>query len=260
MKLIEAAKKYLQFKANRSQAFFDKTEELNTKIADLNAKKSKLISDYDPTKPFNAEAVGKIEAEIASVEKELEVLNESKKVEPPAFNAEASIEHITGVKAEIQETLGEHKKEEEKLRQEILKAKQALLEAQASHFRLVQDSRQLVADTNETIKQLNVGFNQEIDNLRMDAQAIGRDLYNLATGTTFRVINGSQSEVDEKQKELDEVRRKIQKLESYTVSVGVPIPPLNNYRNNMGETVYFVHAHEQQEAVENGIVKIIKGS
>lgn len=252
MKFIEKARQFLQTKSARKQAFNDKETELRSKLNDIASQKSRLIAEYDPTKPFDASAIDKLDTEAAALQKELDVLRQTVKLTPD-YDVAESLKYVDDVKKDANAFISDKVKAAEKAREKIIEAKRALLTAQAEHFRIVRDARDFASNTNETLIALNSGIKQEIENLRIKRQELERQLYDLAGTTTFNVVNSAQSQIDALQAEYDEVRAEIARLEGYTMAVNVPIPELSNYRNGNGQTIYFVHDLEQKDAAEKGI-------
>lgn len=255
MKLIDAAKQFLQSKSAKTQAFLDRNHQLQTKLTELDAKKSQLISAYDPTKPFDQKAIDKIEADIASVQKELSVLNEAK-ASSPVLDVSESVDHIEKVKSEAQAIIAKKKAAEEEARAKIAEAKTAFLQAQADHFQLVRQAGELVQDTNETIGALSSGIKREIERLRNEFREVDLQLYrNAGDGSVFAgAVRSDQAQIDDLQARKESLGREIQRLEALVSPVGAGIPALNNYRDNKGNTIYFVHQPEQLDAAERGVI------
>lgn len=252
MKLIDAAKKFLQTKSAKKQAFLDKEHELRSKLTELDAKKSKVIGEYDPSKPFDAKAIDHIEAQIDAVKKELDVLTQTVKLTPD-YDVDESIKYIADIKREATSVIAEKKKADEQARAKIAEAKKALLAAQVEHFNVVRQANEFAADTNETLTQLNSGIQRQINILRQKAHEIDLEIYRLSPQTTSAHYDG-YAIIDAKRDELSEIRREIQKLEGYAATVTVAMPALSNYRDSNGNTTYFVHSDEQINAANKGIL------
>jgi hypothetical protein len=251
---IQKAKEFLSRKESRNDAFATREMELRGKIVDLDSKKSKLLGEYDPTKPFDSKAIDKIDADIVEVNKELYALTESKLVATDS-NIDDLIVHAEEIRVEFQEVSAKKIAAEAKAREKIAEAKKEFLQAQADHNKITRESKDYTFDVNETIQLLSKGINGKISELRREAQLLERQIYDLASSTTFNVVNGAQSQLDIVQAEYDAKRQEINTLEAYTREVGIGIAPLDNHRINGGQTTYYVHAKEQFDAVDHGIVK-----
>lgn len=254
MGLIQKAREFLQSKSTKSQAFLDREHELKTKITELEAKKSKLISEYDPTKSFDSKAIDIIDADIAVASKEIAVLNETKKY-VPEHDVSESLKHIEQVKSEASDIVAEKIKAEEGARAKIVEAKKAFLEAQAAHYRLIRDAQDFKADTNETLSQLSAGIKQEIGNLRRHMQKLDREIYDLSPDGSSAGILGHQAQLDAVQDERSKIMSQIVKLEQHVSGISLPIGQLDMHRDKNGKTVYFIHQQEQFDATNKGIIQ-----
>lgn len=251
---IQKAKEFLTRKESKNDAFATREMDLRGKIVELESKKSQIIGAYDPSKPYDSKTIDKIDAEIVDVNKELYALTESKPI-ASSHNIDELIEHAEKIKAEFLEVSAEKIADELKAREKIAKAKRAFLQAQANHNLITREAKDFTFDVNETIKSLSKGINGKIDALRREAQLLERQIFELSPSMTFNTINGAQSQLDVIQAEYDAKRQEISKLESYTREVGIGIATLDNHRVNGGQTTYYVHANEQFDAVNHGIVK-----
>ncbi|MCA1059757.1 hypothetical protein LCL96_12445 [Rossellomorea aquimaris] len=249
MGLIQKAKAFLQTKSKQKQAFEDRETELRAKLSDLDAKKSNIISSYDPSKPFDTKAIDKIDEEIDAINKEIAVLSVNK-VRAADFDVDELAGHIANVKAEAKEVIASHKDAESKARDDIAKAKAAFLKAQANHYEVVRQAREFEADTNETINALSVAINSEVRRLRDEAQRLSREIYNYAGdgGIYLGAKRSDQHVIDGLQEEYDKVRKEIQRLEQNVSPVGLGIADLDNHVDKNRRTIYFVHRDEQQQA------------
>lgn len=254
-KLIDKAKAFLQSKSTKAQAFNDREHELRTKLTELEAQKSKIYSDYDPSKPFNPKKIDDIDEKIDEINKELAVLNVSKQ-SVSSYDTDELIKHIKAVKAEAADIIAEKQKAEAAARQEILDAKKALLKAQAEHFRVISAANDYKADVNDILRDLAKPIDDEIAKLRRQLQEVDREIY-LQAGNGSTSLNASrsnQSTIDRLYEQKNDVARKIYELEVQVADIGVAIPPLSNYRDVNGKTIYFVHEDEQLQAAENGVL------
>lgn len=252
MKFIEAAKRFLESASVKSQQFADKEHQLRSKLTELEAKKSKLISAYDPAQPFDAKSLDKIDAEVSAIQKELAVLSKVK-AETPEHDIDESIEHISKVKSEALVVIAEKVKAEEAARTKIAEAKKAFLQAQADHFRIVRDAQDFQTDTNETLSELSKDIKRKSDNLRGKAHSLDLEMYRHAGTTTFNVLQSNQSQMDDIQAEVNEIRTEINRLQALAATVETGISPLDNFRNGNGKTTYFIHSDEQFDAANKGI-------
>ena len=254
-KLIEKAKAFLQSKSTKAQAFYDREEELHTKLTELEAQKSKIYSDYDPSKPFDPKKIDDIDEQIDAINKELAVLNVSKQ-SVSDYNVDELIKHIADAKTEAQDVLSGKQKAEESARQAILNAKKALLDAQAEHFRIVRDANDYKADVNDILRDLKKPIEDEIAKLRRQLQQVEREIYEQAGNgsTSLNASRSNQATIDRLYEQKNEIGRKINELNTHITDIGLAIPPLSNYRDANGRTIYFVHADEQQQAAENGVI------
>lgn len=255
MGFLEKAKAFIQAKSKQKQAFYDREHELRTKLTELESKKSKLYSEYDPTKKFNQDALDKIENEIDVISKELAILTTQKeKVADYAFDE--LIKHVNDAKTEAKQLIADRLPEEEKARQKIADAKLALLKAQAEHFTISREIKEFAAETNESIEELTTKVKHEVERLRARAQQIGLEIYRSAPdgSTTMTAQRTDQYRIDMLQEELSQVRKEIASLESMIGDVAAPIQPLSGYTDSNNRTVYFVHANEQYDAAEKGIL------
>lgn len=253
-KLIDKAKAFLKSKSAKAQAFYDREEELRTKLTELEAQKSKIYSDYDPSKPFDPKKIDAIDAQIDEINKELAVLTVSMQ-SVSDHDLDELIKHIEAVKTEAADVLAEKHKAEAAARQAILDAKKALLKAQAEHFRIVRDTNDYKADINDILRDLKKPIDAEIAKLRRQLQQIDREIYEQAGdgSTSLNAVRGNQSTIDRLYKQKTDIGQKINELEAQVTKFEVIIPPLSNYRDANGKTIYFVHADEQQQAAENGV-------
>jgi chromosome segregation ATPase len=249
MGFIEKAKAFLQTKSKQKQAFHDRETELRAKLADLEAKKSKIVGSYDPSKPFDPKAIDKIDEEMDAINKEIAVLGVNK-VRAADFDVDELAGHIENVKTEAQGIIAEHVKAEEQAREKIAAAKEAFLKAQSDHYETVRAARDFAAETNETIDALSSAIVSEVRRLRDEAQRLSREIYNYAgDGSTFLGAKRSdQHIVDRLQEEYDKVRGEINRLEKNIGPVGVPIADLDNHQDKNTNTIYFIHRSEQQQA------------
>lgn len=253
MGLLQKAKEFISTKSKRTTAFLEREGELRTKIAELEAQKSKLVSEYDPLKPFDAKHIEKIDTDISMLRKEMEVLQESK-AQTPAHDVDEAIKHIEGAKQEANELISKKEEEADKAREKIAEAKTALLKAQAEHYNVLRKAEELKNDVNETIGQLSTSIDRKIRQLENQLHQVERELYTLAPNSQFQAINGSQSQIDVLQEKSSALKREIYELREHLKPVGVGIPNLENFRDPNGSTIYFVHSKEQQDASKRGIL------
>ncbi|ASN05311.1 coiled-coil domain-containing protein [Virgibacillus necropolis] len=253
MKLIDAAKTFLQSKSAKHQAFHNREHELRTKITELEAKKSAKIAEYDPTTPFDPKQLAKIDAQIADAHKEIAVLNENKQA-TPQFDPSEVAEHVENVRKEASEQISVKKAEEEKARAAIEKAKKAFLDAQAKHHNVRRQAADIATDANETISQLTIGIAQELGKLHRKAQELDLKAFRLSGDGSASGLRSDQHQVDQLRDELSEIRREITRLEGFKAEVTAGIPELKSYRDNNGKTIYFAHEAEQTDAADKGKV------
>lgn len=253
-KLIDKAKAFLKSKSAKAQAFYDREHELRTKLTELEAQKSKIYADYDPSKPFDPKKIDAIDEKIDEINKELAVLTVSMQ-SVSDYDPDELIKHIEAVKTEAADVIAEKHKAEAAARQAILDAKKALLKAQAEHFRVIRDANDYKADINDILQELKKPIDDEIAKLRRQLQQVDREIYEQAGdgSTTLNAVRGNQSTIDRLYKQKTDIGQKINELEVQVAEFGVAIPPLSNYRDANGKTIYFVHADEQQQAAENGV-------
>lgn len=254
-KLIDKAKAFLKSKSAKAQAFYDREEELRTKLTELEAQKSKIYSDYDPSKPFDPKKIDAIDEKIDEINKELAVLTVSMQ-SVSDYDPDELIKHIEAVKTEAVDVIAEKHKAEAAARQAILDAKKALLKAQAEHFRIVRDANDYKADVNDILRDLKKPIEDEIAKLRRQLQQVDREIYEEAGAGTAPLTakRSNQAVIDRLYEQKNDVARKIYKLEAQVTKFEVVIPPLSNFRDANGKTIYFVHADEQQQAAENGVI------
>lgn len=253
-KLIDKAKAFLRSKSAKAQAFYDREHELRTKLTELEAQKSKIYAEYDPSKPFDPKKIDAIDEKIDEINKELAVLTVSMQ-SVSDYDPDELIKHIKAVKTEAADVIAEKHKAEAAARQAILDAKRTLLDAQAAHFRIVRDTNDYKADINDILRDLKKPIDDEVAKLRRQLQQIDREIYEQAGdgSTTLNAVRGNQSTIDRLYKQKTDIGQKINELEAQVTKFEVIIPPLSNYRDANGKTIYFVHADEQQQAAENGV-------
>lgn len=253
-KLIEKAKAFLKSKSAKAQAFYDREEELRTKLTELEAQKSKIYAEYDPSKPFDPKKIDAIDEKIDEINKELAVLTVSMQ-SVSKYDPHELIQHIKAVKTEAADVIAEKHKAEAAARQAILDAKKALLKAQAEHFRIVRDANDYKADINDILRELKKPIDDEIAKLRRQLQEVDREIYKQAGNgsTSLNTFRSNQATIDRLYEQKNEIGRKINELNTHITDIGLAIPPLSNYRDANGRTIYFVHADEQQQAAENGV-------
>lgn len=253
-KLIDKAKAFLKSKSAKAQAFYDREEELRTKLTELEAQKSKIYADYDPSKPFDPKKIDAIDEKIDEINKELAVLNVSKQA-ISNYDPDELIKHIEAVKTEAADVIAEKHKAEAAARQAILDAKKALLKAQAEHFRILRDANDYKADINDILRDLKKPIDDEVAKLRRQLQQVDREIYEqVGNGSTsLNASRSNQAVIDRLYEQKTEIGRKINELNTHIADIGLAIPPLSNYRDANGRTIYFVHADEQQQAAENGV-------
>ncbi|MFB7304069.1 hypothetical protein [Heyndrickxia sporothermodurans] len=250
-KLLDKAKAFLQTRSKQAQAFYDREHELKTKITELDAQKSKLINDYVPGQALDIKAIDKLDEQIAAAQKEIAVLRVSKE-RICDYNIDELIAHIAEAKSEISDIIAEKVKDEEAAREKILAAKKAFLQAQAEHFQLVRQVKDYRDEASDTLSGLTKPIQDEINRLRAKLHEYDREIYQLASTTSYNVVNGAQPQIDLLQEEKEKIGREINRLQSYVGEIGVPIPTLDNHRDGNGMTIYFIHAKEQQNAAERG--------
>lgn len=253
-KLIDKAKAFLKSKSAKAQAFYDRDHELRTKLTELEAQKSKIYAEYDPSKPFDPKKIDAIDEKIDEINKELAVLTVSMQ-SVSNYDPHELIKHIEAVKTEAADVIAEKHKAEAAARQAILDAKKALLKAQAEHFRILRDANDYKADINDILRELKKPIDDEIAKLRRQLQEVDREIYEqVGDGITpLTAARSNQHFIDRLYKQKTDIGQKINELEVQVAEFGVAIPPLSNYRDANGKTIYFVHADEQQQAAENGV-------
>jgi DNA repair exonuclease SbcCD ATPase subunit len=253
-KLIDRAKAFLKSKSAKAQAFYDREHALRTKLTELEAQKSKIYAEYDPSKPFDPKKIDAIDAQIDEINKELAVLAVSKQ-SVSDYDPDDLIKHIADVKTEATDVISAKQKAEAAARQAILDAKKALLDAQAEHFRILRDAKDYVADINDILRELKRPVDEEIAKLRRQLQQVDREIYEQAGGggTPLNAVRDNQPVIDRLYEQKGEIGRKISMLETYAAEIGDGMPTLDSYRDNNGKTIYFVHADEQQQAAKNGV-------
>lgn len=253
-KLIDKAKAFLKSKSAKAQAFYDREHELRTKLTELEAQKSKIYADYDPSKPFDPKKIDAIDEKIDEINKELAVLTVSMQ-SVSDYDPDELIKHIEAVKTEAADVIAEKHKAEAAARQAILDAKRTLLDAQAAHFRIVRDTNDYKADINDILRDLKKPIDDEVAKLRRQLQEVDREIYEQAGNgsTSLNASRSNQATIDRLYEQKNEIGRKINELNTHITDIGLAIPPLSNYRDANGRTIYFVHADEQQQAAENGV-------
>ncbi|EJR61560.1 hypothetical protein IIO_03013 [Bacillus cereus VD115] len=253
---IEKAKEFISSKSKQKQAFFDREHELKTKITELEAKRSGVIEAYDPVKGLDQAAINKIDAEIASIHKEIAILNIGK-TKVSDYEMEDLIKHVSDAKKEAEEVIAGKLTEEEKAREKILKAKKALLEAQTEHYILTYQTHEYTFEINETLRELTNSISFEISELRNRSQELSLEMYRHAPDGSISLnsIRSDQAMYDTIQEEYDKVRKEITRLESVMVDVSAIIPQLSSYRDGYSRAIYLVDRNEQIDATQKGIVK-----
>ncbi|PDZ47063.1 hypothetical protein [Bacillus wiedmannii] len=253
---IEKAKEFILSKSKQKQAFFDREHELKTKITELEAKRSSIIEAYDPVKGLDQAAIDKIDAEITTIHKEIAVLNIGK-TKVSDYELEDLITHVTDAKKEAEEVIAGKLTEEEKVREEVLKAKKAFLKAQVEHYTLTREAQNYAEDINESLLDLTKGVSVEIDRLRTKAHELSLELYRLSSdgSTSLNSTRSDQAVIDHVQEEYDKVRSEINKLEALMGKVSAPISQLNSYTDGNSRPIYLVDRNEQIDATQKGIIK-----
>ncbi|MFC7063959.1 hypothetical protein [Halobacillus seohaensis] len=250
---LQQAKQFLAQKSKKRQAFFDREEELRTKITELDAKKSQITAEYDPTVGFDPKKLDDVDGEIEATQKELAVLTESKR-NTPEYESTEVVEHIRTLKDEAESKLSTKRTAEEKQRDKIEKARQAYLEALAGHHSIKREVDEVKADANETLQQLSAPIKRHRDALLREVQALELESYRLApdgsvSGNAPRSDNYQKQEIDAK---IREIKREITELQSAQSEVVGGVAPLNSYRDNDYKHVYFLTDSEQKDAAERG--------
>ena len=251
MGFIEKAKTFLQTKSAKVQAFYDREEELRTKMTDLEAKKSKIINEYDPIKPFDPKELEKLDKEMVAAEKEIAVLTVNK-AKIGEYDIEELIKYVAAAKTEANDMIAKMVKMEEYAREKILAAKKEFLEAQAEHFRIVLDAKNFPVETSWILAGLIGPIQDEINRLRDEFRRVDLEIYQNTTSVMGNRSN--QAQLDILAEEKEKIGREINRLQAYVGQVNVPIPLLNNYRDGNGKTIYFIHEDEQLNAANKGII------
>ncbi|WP_306692413.1 hypothetical protein [Bacillus cereus] len=253
---IEKAKGFILSKSKQKQAFFDREHELKTKITELEAKRSGIIEAYDPVKGLDQAAIDKIDVEIAGIHKEIAILNVGK-TKVSDYELEDVITYVTDAKKEAEEAIVGKLTEEEKAREKILKAKEALLKAQAEHYILIREAQNYAEDINESLSDLTKSVSAEVDRLRTKAHELSLELYRLAPdgSVSLNSTRSDQAMLSRIQEEYDKVRSEISRLEPLTGKVSAPIFQLNSYTDRNSRPIYLVDRNEQIDATQKGIVK-----
>ncbi|EQB35262.1 hypothetical protein M948_19375 [Virgibacillus sp. CM-4] len=256
MGFLDKAKKFLQKKGERKQAFLDREHELKTNIADLDAKKSEIIANYDPLKPFDPKKIDELDAQIEAAEKEIFVLNQTKK-DTPDYDFGEVAPHIETVKDEASKVIDGKKAEEEKAREAIAEAKKVYLDSLVAHYRLKNEINEVVSEANETLSQLTQPIGREADKLRRKAQELDLELYRLAPTGSVSMGGGrsDQWKIDELEKQKSDLWAQIHKLEGYKTNISGHIPELSSHRNGDYQRIYFIADDEQKDAATKGILK-----
>ncbi|MDM5460000.1 hypothetical protein [Bacillus cereus] len=253
---IEKAKEFISSKSKQKQAFFDREHELKTKITELEAKRSGVIEAYDPIKGLDQVAIDKIDAEIAGIHKEIAILNIGK-TKVSDYEMEDLIKHVSDAKKEAEEVIAGKLTKEGKIREKVLTAKKALLEAQAEHYTLTYQTHEYTFEINETLRELTNSISFEISELRNRSQELSLEIYRNAPDGSIPLnsIRSDQAMYDIIQEEYEKVRKEISRLESVMGDVSAIIPQLSSYRDGYSKPIYLVDRNEQIDATQKGIVK-----
>lgn len=251
---LAKAQAFLRKKSETKQAYMDREHELRAKITELEAKKSSITASYDPTKPFDAKEIDKIDEKIEVASKELALLTTNlPKIND--YDIDELTAHLVEARTEAEEALSKKAQDAEKVRDDILAAKQAYLQKLADYQRLQSDAESVKYEVKDMLDELTTPVKKEIEKLRRQLKEVDYQLYEKASAGPGQGLRTDQAEIDLLEKSKSELGRKIAKLESQISDVVAGVPQLRQFTDGNMQTIYFVHDQEQFDASEKGIIK-----
>ncbi|MGP9043137.1 hypothetical protein [Cytobacillus kochii] len=249
---LAKAQAFLRNKSETKQAYMNREHELRSQITELEAKKSSITANYDPTKPFDAKAIDKIDEKIEVASKELALLTTNlPKISD--YNLDELTAHLVEARTEAEEALSKKADEASKVRDDILAAKQAYLQKLADYQRLQADAESVKYEVKEMLDELTTPVKKEIEKLRRQLKEVDYQLYEKASAGPGQGLRVDQVEIELLEQSKDEIGRKITRLELQIGDISSKIPDLRQYTDGNMQNIYYIHDKEQFDAIEKGI-------
>ncbi|MEC1157560.1 hypothetical protein [Cytobacillus horneckiae] len=251
---LAKAQAFLRKKSETKQAYLDREHELRTKMTELEAQKSNITANYDPTKPYDAKAIDKIDEKIEVASKELALLTTNlPKISD--YDLDELTSHLVEARTEAEKALNKKAQDAEKVRDDILAAKQTYLQKLADYQRIQTDAESVKYEVKEMLAELTTPVKKEIEKLRSQLIEVDYQLYEKASAGSGQGLRTDQVEIDLLEKRKGELGRRIAKLESHIGDIGSKVPDLRQYTDGNMQNIYYIHDKEQFDAAEKGITK-----
>jgi hypothetical protein len=227
--VLTKATEFISKVTGKASALDDVSKRIKAQISTLEAERAEVMASYDVDGGgLDTNALERIDADLRRYETELKAVQATRAATPDKDAAQA-VTMIDALKAEADEVLADKIAEDERIRAEILAAKDAYFAKLREHAALVDESKHVTDDYNAALRNLAQSIGNEVQRLRGEVHVLDRFIYNASPAEITTGRHEAQSEIDKATAKRDELRRKITELEKQREDIVNTVKPLDAY-------------------------------